>query len=219
MSSKEIKEAEKARKEQEKKERKEAEKALKEQEKKERKEAEKARKEQEKKERKEQEKKERKEAELRRSKVTVDYEYFLGDRPGTIQYKMNIEDIINAVTNAVTNDFYKEHDFKFDRRFYICEHSSENLRRVVPHTRKNIKWKILLMMKAECENGERWLKTALQNKETGEIALLTSTNKKENLTKDGHRPVKTEDEDWVVGHYRMSAPMIFWVELKNRIIN
>ena len=68
-------------------------------------------------------------------------------------------------------------------------------------------------MKSERENGVTWLKAALQNRNTGKIALLTSTNSKEIL----NRPIRTLDSEWFVGHYRMSAPIVFWQELVNRI--
>ena len=63
-------------------------------------------------------------------------------------------------------------------------------------------------------DGEIWLKAALQDRLTGNIALLTSTNKKENLK----RPLKTLEPAWYVGHYRMSAPVVFWKELLNRLM-
>ena len=72
-------------------------------------------------------------------------------------------------------------------------------------------------MKAEFGE-EIWLKADLQNRDTGKIALLTSTNKKENIMKSGSKIVKTIDGEWYVDHYRMSAPLIFWKELKNRIL-
>ncbi len=90
----------------------------------------------------------------------------------------------------------------------------ENLQRVTPNTKNGKKdWKILLIMKSERENGVIWLKAALQNRKTGKIALLTSTNSKEQL----NRPIKTLDSEWFVGHYRMSAPIVFWRELVNRL--
>ena len=49
----------------------------------------------------------------------------------------------------------------------------------------------------------------------GKIALLTSTNIKEEL----NRPIQTLDGTYYVGHYRMSAPFQFWKELFNRIKN
>lgn len=68
------------------------------------------------------------------------------------------------------------------------------------------------------EDHEIWLKGALLNQSTGKIALLTSTNHPENIRKKGSRTVKTLDGKWYVGHYRMSAPIYFWKELKNRLL-
>lgn len=130
-------------------------------------------------------------------------EYYLGDKPGSLQYSKDPEEILGCLCIE-------------DRQtlgFELCEHSLENLRRVIPHTQQKQEWKILLIMKSERENGVTWLKAALQNKRTGKIALLTSTNSKENL----NRPIKTLDSEWFVGHYRMSAPIVFWQELVNRL--
>jgi hypothetical protein len=68
------------------------------------------------------------------------------------------------------------------------------------------------------DEGEIWLKAALLNKETGKIALLTATNSKQNLERRRARSVKTVDGEWFVGHYRMGAPVVFWKELKNRLM-
>jgi len=130
-------------------------------------------------------------------------EYYLGDKPGSLQYSKDPEEILGCLCIE-------------DRQtlgFELCEHSLENLRRVIPHTQQKQEWKILLIMKSERENGVTWLKAALQNRKTGKIALLTSTNSKENL----NRPIKTLDSEWFVGHYRMSAPIVFWQELVNRL--
>ena len=131
-------------------------------------------------------------------------EYYLGDKPGSLQYSKEPEEILECLCIE-------------DRQtlgFELCEHSLENLQRVTPNTKKGKQdWKILLIMKSERENGVTWLKAALQNRKTGKIALLTSTNSKENL----NRPIKTLDSEWFVGHYRMSAPIVFWRELVNRL--
>jgi hypothetical protein len=138
---------------------------------------------------------------------SVPNEYYLGDLPGTIQYNKDIQELINCelVDNAV------------DCGYKFCEHSLENLRRVTPLTQSKKELKIILMMKAEVGT-EIWIKTALLNKSTGKIALLTSTNSKQNLDRNGNRGVKTVDGSWFVGHYRMCAPVIFWKELKNRLL-
>ena len=135
-------------------------------------------------------------------------EYYLGDLPGTLQYSKDINEIID--TELPDDDNTCGYTF--------CEHSLENLQRVTPITQQNINWKIILMMKKENEESEIWIKCALLNKETNKIALLTATNNKNNIEKRGNRSVKTLDTIWVVGHYRMSAPICFWKELKNRLI-
>ncbi len=135
---------------------------------------------------------------------SIPNEYYFGDLPGTIQYKVEPIDITNLDIENNDNDC----------GYTLCEHSLVNLQRVTPTTQIDIEWKIILMMKKQQDNGDLWLKTALKNNTTGKIALLTSTNNKDNL----HRPVKTIDENWFVGHYRMSAPIVFWRELKNRLL-
>jgi len=140
---------------------------------------------------------------------SCDNEYYLGDLPGTLQYSKDIDEILKISLP----------DNQETRGFKLCEHSIENLRRVTPTTQKNNKWKIVLMMKTERpEHNEVWLKSALLNKETGKIALITATNSKLNLERNGYRTVKTIDGEWFVGHYRMGAPIIFWSELKNRLL-
>jgi len=137
---------------------------------------------------------------------SIPNEYYFGDMPGTLQYNKDPAELL-ALELPENDD---------DRGFKMCEHSLENLRRITPCTQKNTDWKILLMMSVE-RNGEIWLKAALQNKITGKVALLTTTNDKNNLESRGHRAVKTLDGTWFVGHYRMAAPVAFWRELKNRI--
>jgi hypothetical protein len=139
---------------------------------------------------------------------SIPHEYYLGDLPGNLQYAKSSEEIINS----------KLEDDDNDCGYKMCEHSLENLNRVMPLSQKKNDWKILLMMQTEREGGEIWLKAALMNLQTGNVALLTSTNSENNLLKRGNRSVKTVDGNWFVGHYRMSAPMCFWRELKNRLL-
>lgn len=141
---------------------------------------------------------------------SVTNEYYLGDLPGMLQYSKDVDEILAAELP----------DNQDTRRFTLCEHSLENLRRVTPLSQKDTKWKILLMMSSDIhgDEGEIWLKAALLNKDTGKIALLTATNSKQNLERRGARSVKTVDGEWFVGHYRMGAPICFWRELKNRLL-
>jgi len=139
---------------------------------------------------------------------SIQNEYYFGDLPGSLQYKKTPQEIIDC--ELQNNDE--------DCGFTFCEHSAENLRRITPYTKRNEDWKIILMMQAEREGDEIWLKAALQDRKTGNVALLTSTNCKNNLERRGARAVKTVDGTWFVGHYRMAAPVIFWRELKNRLM-
>ena len=139
---------------------------------------------------------------------SIPHEYYLGDLPGNLQYAKSREEIINSHLEDDEND----------RGFQLCEHSLENLNRCLPLSQQKKEWKILLMMQADREGGEICLKTALLNKQTGNIALLTSTNSENNILRRGNRSVKTVDGSWFVGHYRMSAPVCFWRELKNRLL-
>jgi hypothetical protein len=34
---------------------------------------------------------------------------------------------------------------------------------------------------------------------------------------NNNRAIKSLNEEWFIGHYRMSAPMFFWRELQNRL--
>ena len=137
---------------------------------------------------------------------SVPNQYYLGDMPGTMQYKKEQQEIIDCMLVENNND----------DGFRLCERSQENLRRVTPFAQRGVDWKIILMMRAEKE-GEIWLKAALLNRTTGKIALLTSTNEKRNLESKGYRSAKTVDGTWFVGQYRMAAPVIFWRELQNRL--
>jgi hypothetical protein len=142
------------------------------------------------------------------SNSSIQHEYYFGDLPGRLQYKKEINELINL---TIPEEIDEECGFK------LCEHSAENLKRTIPHTQRNIEWKIILMMKKEV-NGIVWLKSALLNKNTGKIALISSTNDKNNLERIHGRSVKTLDDEWFVGHFRMCAPVVFWRELKNRLL-
>jgi hypothetical protein len=142
---------------------------------------------------------------------TIQNEYYFGDLPGSLQYNVSAEELGQLQFDA----YYVEDD----RGFQFCEHSLENLRRVLPHTKNHEDWKIILMMKKEMDDGNKiWLKAALLHKSTGQVALLTSTNSKENIELGGHRAIRSIEGTWFVGHYRMSAPVIFWKELRNRML-
>jgi len=142
---------------------------------------------------------------------SIQNEYYLGDLPGTLQYTIDPNDILNIDNIERTSDEVDRCGFEF------VEHSYEYYSAVIPNTATGInnEWNMFLLMKKEVD--EIWLKAALRNKKTGKIALMTSTNNINNLLNHNHRAIKSLNDKWFIGHYRMSAPMFFWRELQNRL--
>jgi len=143
---------------------------------------------------------------------SIQNEYYLGDLPGTLQYTIDPNDILDIDNIERTPDDVDRCGFEF------VEHSYEYYSAVIPNTATGInnEWNMFLLMKKEVD-GEIWLKAALRNKKTGKIALMTSTNNINNLLNHNHRAIKSLNDKWFIGHYRMSAPMFFWRELQNRL--
>jgi len=143
---------------------------------------------------------------------SIQNEYYLGDLPGTLQSTIDPNDILDIDNIERTPDDVDRCGFEF------VEHSYEYYSAVIPNTTTGInnEWNMFLLMKKEVD-GEIWLKAALRNKKTGKIALMTSTNNINNLLNHNHRAIKSLNDKWFIGHYRMSAPMFFWRELQNRL--
>jgi hypothetical protein len=143
---------------------------------------------------------------------TIPGEYFLGDFPGTLQYKMNPDNILEAVKSLDTTrgDLYCGYEY-VDLSNDECE---ELIQAVIPDTATGNAntWTPLLLMRKKTGN-EIWLKGALQNNDTNEIALMTSTNSYDALIQTGSRGIHSHHPDWMIGHYRMVAPRTFWMTL------
>jgi len=143
-------------------------------------------------------------------------EFSFGGHLGVIQYEIPIDDIRQGLIEFPASGDYK-------KGFRLANHSPKNLSRLIPDTEtgKSGTWSPLLIMKRKIikENGEKeiWLKAALINKNTGKVTLITSTNSHENIGKHGNRWVSSLAEDWVIGRYKMFAPLYFWKELANRV--
>ena len=147
---------------------------------------------------------------------SIENEYFLGGLPGTIQYEMSKDEILQCIPENLEE--INDTQINDSNRWFVAEHSLENIQKSVPHKRtkfKNIgKYRVLLIMKHQNTNSTTcWYKIALINKNTDKIALFTSTNNKDDL----NRPIKSQYIGYYIGHYRMSAPIYFWKELINRI--
>lgn len=150
--------------------------------------------------------------ELRANSIKHDggSEYYLGDLPGNLQYKKTITEL-----TTIPNISHRDSDCGFIQ----IPKSPELLKRFVPATKtgKGGDWKLLVVFQRTMDS-EIWMKAALLNKKNGYIALMTCTNNKENIVRRGNRAIKSMDDEWHVGHYRMGAPMIFWRALAAELI-
>ena len=139
---------------------------------------------------------------------SIQNEYYLGDLPGSLQYGKEPKEILECLSCENPDEC----------GYILCDDDeiAENFNRVIPNTRNGLYgvWKIIVLMKAEKDNAI-WLKAALLNKNTGNIALMTSTNNNSKL----NRAINSLEDGWFIGHYRMSAPIIFWKTLVDKIQN
>lgn len=129
----------------------------------------------------------------------------LGVERGHLQYKVNKQMLKEIPTTNSEMGKWK-----------IEENTIDNFKKALTYTKKQSEWELILLMSAT-DGDEIWYKSALKNKKTNEIATLTSTNKESNILSRGNRAVKSHFSGWYVGHYRMTAPMCFWNELKKKL--
>ena len=153
---------------------------------------------------------------IRYSKRPVDWQMAKNGKNiphGQLQYKVLQTDILSLQTN-IENSVYNR-DWVFE------QHSKENLQKLIPNTKtgKANKWKILLILKRYNYDkpGTECLKSALLNKDTNEIALMTSINLAA-ITDYPYRLIKSLHKDYKICQCKMIAPLIFWDELKNRLL-
>ena len=153
---------------------------------------------------------------IRHSVWTDDWQMTKNNRnvpPGLMQYKVSQEVILSLLPNGNKNI-----NCVYNKDWSFAQHTLENLQKLTPNTKtgKANKWKIILIIKATREDGKVSLKGALLNKNTNEIALMSSINTKNDDARC--RLVKSLHKDFKICQCKMVAPLIFWDELKNRLI-
>ena len=141
-----------------------------------------------------------------------------GPFPGSVQTAIPLQELCSIdIPNDPNETNYPDAG---GRHYTLAEHTAENKMRTLPATTTTSEpdrsHQLILCMKYEKPNGEIWLKSAYLNTETQTVSLYTSTNCKNKLK----RPMATHAQDgWFIGKYAMAAPLAFWRELKNRLIN
>jgi len=155
---------------------------------------------------------------IRHSVWTDDWQMTKNNRnvpPGLMQYKVSQEVILSLLPNGTKNI-----NCVYNKDWSFAQHTLENLQKLTPNTKtgKANKWKIILIIKGWSEKkGRECLKGALLNKESNEIALMTSLNKV-NADSYRNRLVKSLHKDYKICQCKMIAPLVFWDELKNRLL-
>ena len=153
---------------------------------------------------------------IRHSVWTDDWQMTKNNRnvpPGLMQYKVSQEVILSLLPNGNKNI-----NCVYNKDWSFAQHTLENLQKLTPNTKtgKANKWKIILIIKATREDGKVSLKGALLNKNTNEIALMSSINTKNDDARC--RLVKSLHKDFKICQCKMVAPLLFWDELKNRLL-
>ena len=133
--------------------------------------------------------------------------------PGTMQYKVSKDNII-----SLTKDHQISQNDLENTHWTLERHTKENLRKLTPNTKTGNanEWKLIMVMRSH-ENGYECLKGALLNKDTNEIALMSCLNKMSSAVYT-KRMVKSMHPDYKICRCKMTAPLLFWHELKNRLI-
>ena len=135
-------------------------------------------------------------------------EYYLGDLPGRLQYKKTVEEL-----TSITNIDVIDSDCGFTER----DPTPDLVARFVPDTATGRAgdWEMVVAFESVQPSGDIWMKGALRDRRTGLIALMTTTNGEDHITRYGNRALRSLADGWYVGFYRMGAPMLFWRRLSN----
>jgi hypothetical protein len=131
--------------------------------------------------------------------------------PGLMQYKINPQDIINMDIENL-----KKTNLDYKRGCELENHTKENLMRLIPNTKtgNSVQWKLILVIK-EGNDDSICLKGALRNPITNEIAIMSSLNSYENYP---YKICNSRDPQYKICQAKMLAPLLFWDELKNRLL-
>ena len=142
-----------------------------------------------------------------------DLQYFLSETcPGTLQYRVDPEryKLIEFPSSSVVSSI--------DGGFVGIEPTEEKLQQVLPDTVTGKKLaqncKVLFMIQWKQED-ETCIKAAIQNTVTGQIALMTGISVKDYTDS---RTMKSHHPKFRVCQCRMTAPLLFWMKLKDCLV-
>lgn len=144
------------------------------------------------------------------SKCVESNEFYFRVPPGQLQYQEAIEDIMELNTDIDS--------LTYDDGWTIIDSTPEILMRLTPNTLKGRKnWEIIVVIEKTIGDMIVYKAALLDRSTNDKIGLLTSFNNKQYILNEGERAIKSKAFGWWIGHYRMTAPLIFWNELKIRL--
>ena len=137
--------------------------------------------------------------ELRES--SIENEYYCGDLPGTLQLRKDPAELKKLELDHLKDDV---------KNWSVVEPNETYFNQLLRKNKKHEDHDLLCVTKSVSANGMVWLKGAIYNKKSKLIYLITSTTDRSKVD----RPLDSHDPMYVIGHYRMCAPKLFWVTLK-----
>ena len=138
--------------------------------------------------------------ELRES--SIEAEYYCGDLPGTLQLRKDPAELKKLDVDHLKED---------SKNWVVLEKSEEVFKQLLRKNKKIEDHELICVTKSVSGSGMVWLKGAIYNKKSKLVYLMTATNDRSAVD----RPLDSHDPFYVIGHYRMCAPKIFWNTLKN----
>ncbi len=140
---------------------------------------------------------------------SIRHEYYHGDLPGMLQYKKSVKELSEL---EISIEKLMEEMDQIGGTWYHLPCTAYYRDVMLPHTRTPKDWRLIMLMQ-KTQGDNIWLKGALMNIHTNEIALMTSCNNESAIVGDNNRPIRSNCSGWYVGHYRMGAPLKFWSDL------
>lgn len=135
---------------------------------------------------------------------SIKNEYYFGDLPGTLQLRKDPHELAKLEVDHLSD---------IETNWKVVENSDELFLKLLRKNKKIEGHELVCVFQAIGKEGSIWLKGAILNKKTGLVYLMTSTNTRVLVP----RPLDSHDHTYVIGHYRMCAPKIFWKHLKETL--
>jgi hypothetical protein len=135
---------------------------------------------------------------------SIEHEYYCGDLQGTLQLRKDPTQLVNLHTDDLSDDH---------KNWTVVETSNDLFLKLLRKNKKVDNHELICVTQSVGTDGSIWLKGAILNTTSGLIYLMTATSNRAAVD----RPLDSHDSTYVIGHYRMCAPKVFWAHLKTAL--